>query len=79
MILQVEATGLFSDVAQLGIVFTLLVAIIVVLGRRVVKLEKVIEGMHLENKTEAKEQILIIKGASEAMKKVAKYIEDETN
>lgn len=75
MLLQIkESVGLFSDVAQLGVVFGLLVAIIFVLARRVIKLETKIEEMIEVEKAEAKENILIIKNASDAMQEVAKKL-----
>lgn len=70
-ILQVEATGLFSEIAQLGIVFTLLVAIIVVLGRRIMKLEKKIEEMTEERFEQIKDNAIIIKDATSAMRDMA--------
>lgn len=72
-ILQID--GMFTSIAQQGIAFTLLIIIIYVLGRRVAKLEKKIEDMIAEEKKEAKENILIIKGATEAMQLVAKKLE----
>ena len=75
MILQVEeSVSLFTEIAQLGVVFTLLIAIIFVLGRRVMNLEKKIEEMIGLEKLEAKENILIIKNATDAMTEVAKKL-----
>lgn len=72
MILQLEATSLFSDIAQMGMVFTVLVAIIVVLGRRVIKLEKKIDDLNNERFKEVAESTLLLKDATEAMKEVSK-------
>ena len=73
MLLQISE--LFSDIAQLGIVFALLVAIIFVLGRRVVKLENEKDATMLERLEETKQNVLIIKDATDAMTKVSDKIE----
>lgn len=73
MLLQISE--LFSDIAQLGIVFALLVAIIFVLGRRVVKLENEKDATMLERLEETKQNVLIIKAATDAMTAVSDKIE----
>lgn len=75
ILLQTDiATNFLSEIVQAGIAFTIMVVIIVVLARRVLKLEKKIEEMIADEKKDAKENILIIKGATEAMQKVAKKL-----
>lgn len=69
------ATGFLGQVVQAGIAFALLVVIIYVLARRVVSLEKDIKQMISDEKNEAKQNILIIKSATESMEKVAKILE----
>lgn len=76
-LLQIEeAAGLFSDVAQLGTVFALLVAIILVLGWVVNKLVKKNELLVNERRESEKESILIIKGATDAMLQIAEYLKN---
>ena len=70
-----EAAGFFDAMMQQGIAFGLMMLIIIVLGRRVLSLEKKIDSMVAEEKADAKESILIIKGATDAMRKVARKLE----
>lgn len=78
VLLQTDvAAGFLGQVVQAGIAFAIMAMIIYVLARRVVKLENKIEQMISDEKKEAKENILIIKGATEAMQKVAKKLESD--
>lgn len=78
ILLQADvAAGFLGQVVQAGIAFAIMAMIIYVLARRVVKLENKIEQMISDEKKEAKENILIIKGATEAMQKVAKKLESD--
>lgn len=70
--LQVESTGLFTDIAQQGIAFGILVAIIIVLARRVMKLEKQIEQMTNDRFKEIGENTIILTNATTAMTEMAK-------
>lgn len=78
ILLQTDvAAGFLGQVVQAGIAFAIMAMIIYVLARRVVKLENKIEQMISDEKKDAKENILIIKGATEAMQKVAKKLESD--
>lgn len=74
MILQVSE--IFTEIAQLGIVFAILVAIIFVLARRVNKLENENKELVIERLTEAKEIVVILKDATDSMNRVSKHIEN---
>lgn len=76
ILLQTDvATGFLGQVVQAGIAFALLVVIIYVLARRVISLEKEMKQMITDEKNEAKQNILIIKSATESMERVAKILE----
>lgn len=73
VLLQTDvATGFLGQVVQAGIAFAIMALIIIVLARRVMSLEREIKQMIAEEKKEAKDNILIIKSATEAMTKIAK-------
>ena len=72
ILLQAEAAGFFDAMMQQGIAFGLMALIIFVLARRIVKLEKKIDDMIDEKMVEAKENTIIIKEATEAMKQHSK-------
>ena len=74
MLLQVSE--IFLDIAQLGIVFALLVAIVFVLGRRIVKLENENKELVVERLESTKEIIIILKDATDSMNRVSKHIEN---
>lgn len=66
-----EPTTFLTDIAQQGIAFGLMGLIIVVLARRVIKLEKKIEDMTDTRFDEVKDNAVIIKNATEAMRDMA--------
>lgn len=68
ILLQAETAGFFDAMMQQGIAFGLMSLVIIVLARRIIKLEAKIDGMIEDKFEEAKEQAIIIKDATEAMK-----------
>jgi membrane protein implicated in regulation of membrane protease activity len=59
---SIEPNGILTEVVQQGIAFAILVVIIIVLARRVIKLENKIEEMIDTRFEEVKDNAIIIKG-----------------
>jgi membrane protein implicated in regulation of membrane protease activity len=68
---SIEPNGILTEVVQQGIAFAILVVIIIVLARRVIKLENKIEEMIDTRFEEVKDNAIIIKDATSAMKDMA--------
>lgn len=60
--------------AQQGVAFAVLVGVIVVLARRVIQLETRIDGLIDERHETMKEVIIVIKDATEAIKRTIKNV-----